>query len=242
MEPDKQAKCIRRKLKALGKPEDVRHLQRFFKTGKGQYGAGDLFLGIRMPQLRALVKAYRGTSLEVCLDLLQSGYHEERMLALLLMVDLFERADRAGDVKVCEAVYIRYLDHTAYINNWDLVDLSCYKLAGVWLLNRDKAKLYELARSADLWERRIAIITTMQFIRHDQFEDTLKIAEILLHDEHDLIHKAAGWMLREVGNRDRAVEEKFLRKHCRTMPRTMLRYAIEKFPEPLRQSYLKGTP
>jgi len=162
------------------------------------------------------------------------------MLALLLMVDLFERNAKAGDEALCKQIYETYLEHTAYINNWDLVDLSSYKLAGVWLLNRDKSKLYELAQSANLWERRIAIITTMQFIRHRQFDDALRISELLLKDEHDLIHKAVGWMLREVGNRDLPTEEVFLKKHYAAMPRTMLRYAIEKFPEDLRQAYLKG--
>lgn len=232
---------ISKELHRLANPTYAEKVQRFFKTGEGEYGAGDKMLGIRVPQIRALVKKYRGTSLADSLVLLNSPYHEERLLALLFMVDLFERAMKKNDEALSAEIYNAYLDHTEYINNWDLVDLSCYKLVGPWLLMRDKTRLYELAQSTDLWERRIAIISTMHFIRQCQFDDALKLSELLLNDEHDLIHKAVGWMLLEVGNRDRAMEEAFLKKHYKTMPRTMLRYAIEKFPEPLRQTYLKGT-
>jgi 3-methyladenine DNA glycosylase AlkD len=239
--PSKQVPVIRQELHQHANPADAEHLQRFFKTGEGEYGAGDQMLGIRVPQIRALVKKYRGISLTDSLALLASAYHEERLLSLLFMVDLFERANVKGDDVLCEQIYEAYLDNTAYINNWDLVDLSCYKLVGPWLLSREKSRLHELARSTDLWERRIAIVSTMHFIRLRHFEDTLRISEILLQDKQDLIHKAVGWMLREVGNRDLPTEEAFLQKHYHTMPRTMLRYAIEKFPEPLRQAYLKGT-
>lgn len=241
MKQSEQATIIRRALHQLANPSDAQHLQRFFKTGEGEYGAGDQMLGIRVPQLRALVKTYRGTSLADSLTLLKSPFHEERLLALLFMVDQFARANKKNDDACCEEIYAAYLQHTAYINNWDLVDLSCYKLVGPWLLSRNKEPLYKFAVSKDLWERRIAIISTLHFIRQRQFEDTLQLAKILLKDDQDLIHKAVGWMLREVGNRDRPTEEIFLKKHYPTMPRTMLRYAIEKFPEPLRKAYLKGT-
>ncbi|UCH76279.1 MAG: DNA alkylation repair protein [Rhodospirillales bacterium] len=212
-------------------------MQRFFQTGPGEYGEGDLFAGLRVPQVRAFARAYRDISLDDMTAVLQSGYHEARFLALVLLADRFRRGDEAEQAEI----YRRYLAHTRFINNWDLVDSSARHIVGAWLAQRDRAPLYRLARSADLWERRIAIIATQAFIRDHDFADTLKIAEMLRDDPHDLIHKAVGWMLREVGNRDRAAEEEFLERHCRQMPRTMLRYAIEKFPPTLRRRYLDGT-
>lgn len=228
---------IQNRLKAMGDPERAANHQWFFKTGPGEYGEGDIFRGIRMPVLRKLAKEYQALSCAATTHLLQSPIHEERMLALLLLVRRFAR----GDAGTRRRVYDLYLQHTDFINNWDLVDVSCHHIVGPYLMDRDRTPLRRLARSASLWERRIAIISTLHYIRNDQYDDTLDIAEILLHDEEDLIHKAVGWMLREVGKRNLDAEEGFLRDHYPTMPRTMLRYAIEKFPEPKRQAYLKGT-
>lgn len=221
-------------------PSQVEGLMRFFKTGPGQYGEGDKFLGIKVPETRAVVKeTWRKTTfadLEACLV---SEFHEVRLAALLTLVELFSHA-RKDPERQRQCVDI-YLSHTDFINNWDLVDLSCYPLLGVWLLDKDRSLLYCLAREGrTLWEQRIGIVSTMQFIRHGQLADTFAIADILLHHPHDLIHKAVGWLLREAGKRDKAALEAFLRPRYHTMPRTMLRYAIEKFPEEERQEYLAG--
>lgn len=216
--------------------EIAEHAQRFFKTGKGQYGEGDRFLGIRVPALRKFARQYHKVSLDEACRLLKSQFHEERLLALFLLVAIFNKADDEGR----RAIYTRYLESTRFINNWDLVDCSAEHIVGAYLWRADKQPLYDLAGSGSLWERRVSIMSTFHFIKHNEFADTLKIAEILLEDKEDLIHKAVGWMLREVGKRDAEAEERFLKKHCRQMPRTMLRYAIEKFPAPKRQSYLKG--
>lgn len=229
-------KQIKLDLKKLASKEDARFLQRFFKTGIGQYGEGDKFLGIRVPVLRKLAKQYNGVSIDDAVRLLCSEFHEERMLALIIMVNRFKK----GEAKEKEALYRLYLTHTKYINNWDLVDTSAEHIVGAHLLNRDRKPLYDLAISDDLWERRIAILATFHFIRRYQFDDALSISRILLNDREDLIHKAVGWMLREIGKRDIKAEESFLIKHYQTMPRTMLRYAIEKFPEEKRQKYLRG--
>jgi 3-methyladenine DNA glycosylase AlkD len=229
-------KQIESDLQKLANKEDARQLRRFFKTGKGQYGEGDQFLGIRVPELRKLARQYDGVSAKDAARLLRSKFHEERMLALILMVHQYKK----GNPSDKEAVYQSYLGHTKYINNWDLVDTSAEHIVGAHLLDRDRKPLYDLAASEVLWERRIAILSTFHFIRRNQFDDTLAISEILLNDKEDLIHKAAGWMLREVGKRDMAAEESFLIKYCRNMPRTMLRYAIEKFPEEKRRKYLLG--
>ncbi len=221
---------------AIGNPIRAEHSQRFFKTGPGEYGAGDVFLGIRVPRQRALVKRYKTATREDALELLQSKYHEARLTALFLLVRLFEKADPTGKTQI----YEDYLANVTYINNWDLVDSSALQIVGHYLFDKDRSHLETLAHSKDLWERRIAIIATYYFIRQYEFEDTLQISEIMLHDAEDLIHKAVGWMLREVGNRSRPTEEGFLLKHYQAMPRTMLRYAIEKFPEEHRQNYLKG--
>jgi 3-methyladenine DNA glycosylase AlkD len=224
------------RLRQIGDPEHARFVAGYFRTGPGEYGEGDRFLGIRLPQLRALVREHRGTSLEAIAELLRSEWHEARLLACLLLADAYGRAD----AEEREAIYRLYLGNTRWINNWDLVDSSAPHVVGAHLEDRDRGVLEELARSESLWERRIAILATQHFIRRGDFGTTLRIAELLVEDRHDLIHKAVGWMLREVGNRDRAAEEVFLRRQHRTMPRTMLRYAVERFPPDLRQRYLKG--
>ena len=219
-------------------PSQVEGLSRFFKTGPGQYGEGDRFLGIKVPVTRQVVKeCWKRVGLPELEECLESGYHELRLAGLLALVEIFSHAKR--DPALQKECIDFYLSHTDRINNWDLVDLSCYPLLGEWLLDKDRTLLYDLARSGKtIWEQRIGIVSTMTFIRHGQLEDTFAIADILLHHPHDLIHKAVGWLLREAGKRDKAALDAFLQDRFRTMPRTMLRYAIEKYPEPERQGYL----
>lgn len=228
---------LRQELYALADPADAIHLQRFFKTGPGEYGAGDRFLGLRVPALRRLVREYSQLADAHALEMLASSWHEERLLALMLLVDGYRRGDSSRRASIHRA----YLAHTRYINNWDLVDASAGGIVGAHLDSRRIELLERLARSGDIWERRIAIVSTYHFIRENEFGPTLKIARLLLHDSHDLIHKAVGWMLREVGKRDRSAEDAFLKKHYHQMPRTMLRYAIERHPEKVRKQYLAGT-
>ncbi len=230
------SKQILSELKNLGDPSRAQHSQRFFKTGRGEYGEGDVFLGIKVPVLRALAKRFKQSTRQDALELLVSEYHEARLTALFLLVQVYSKSEQAEK----QQIYEDYLAHVRYINNWDLVDSSAMQIVGHYLFDKDRSHLKTLAQSSDLWERRISIIASYHFIRQYEFKDTLEISEILLNDEQDLIHKAVGWMLREVGNRSRPTEEKFLIKHYKVMPRTMLRYAIEKFPEQLRQTYLKG--
>ena len=262
---------ITKQLKALGNKTAAEHAQRFFKTGPGQYGEGDLFLGIKVPVLRQLAKEFTtgkpvsptpafghpsgggdlfqspplegcrnggvglvGISLNDAVELLQSPLHEVRLLALLIMGLQYKRVGNET------AIYRAYLANTRRINNWDLVDGSAADIVGAHLFGRDRTSLYRLAKSKSLWERRIAIIATFYFIRRNQFDDTLAIADLLLNDKEDLMHKAVGWMLREVGKRDLKVEEDFLLPRYKQMPRTLLRYAIERFPEPKRLAYLNG--
>jgi 3-methyladenine DNA glycosylase AlkD len=227
---------IKESLQKLADKNTAEVLQRFFKTGAGEYGEGDVFIGIKVPPLRKLAAEFQDTPLKSLRRLLKSDIHEERTLALMILVRQFARADE----NVRERIYDFYVAHTSFINNWDLVDGSAPYIVGPFLWKRDRSPLYVLAKSTSLWERRIAILSTFYFIRQNDFVDALKISELLLADEHDLIHKAVGWMLREIGKRDRAVEESFLKTRCRTMPRTMLRYAIERFPEPHRRRYLLG--
>lgn len=219
-------------------PSQVEGLSRFFKTGSGQYGEGDRFLGIKVPVTREVVKAcWRETGLDDLEECIASEYHEVRLAALLALVEIFSHARKNPEMQ--KACVDFYLSHTHRINNWDLVDLSCYPLLGQWLLDKDRGILYDLARNGKtLWEERIGIVSTMTFIRNGQLEDTFAIADILLHHPHDLIHKAVGWLLREAGKRDKAALDAFLQDRYRTMPRTMLRYAIEKYPESERLSYL----
>jgi 3-methyladenine DNA glycosylase AlkD len=206
----------------------------FFRTAPGEYGAGDRFLGVTVPQLRAIAREYRDLPLKHLVTLLHSRWHEERLLALLILVGQYRRADPG----LRQTIHQLYLQNTSSINNWDLVDASAAQIVGAHLETRDRAVLRKLARSPSLWERRMAMIATYHYIREGDFRDALAVAALLRRDEHDLIHKAVGWMLREIGKRDRRAEERFLRKHASRMPRTMLRYAIEKFPQPLRRKYL----
>jgi 3-methyladenine DNA glycosylase AlkD len=224
------------RLRALADDTVAAGMRRFFKTGPGQYGAGDHFLGIKAAPLHRLARELRCLPLEESRKLLSSGDHEARMLALLVLVGAFEK----GDEPCRQAIYDLYLASTERVNNWDLVDASAPGIVGGFLAERKRTPLFRLAVSPSLWERRIAIVATQHFIRRGDFADTLRLAELLLGDREDLIHKAAGWMLREVGKRDQTVLEGFLAEHCRSMPRTMLRYAIERFDEARRQQYLRG--
>jgi len=219
-------------LNSLKDPRQAEILQRFFKTGEGQYGGGDVFLGIKIPVQRSVAKKYYDLDLKEIQELLNSKIHEYRMVGLFILIDKYKKEG--------EKVFEFYLKNSKKINNWDLVDLSAPNIVGDFLLDKNKDILYKLARSENLWEKRIAIVSTFAFIRNDKFEDTLAIVEILLKDSHDLIHKAVGWMLREVGKRDEKVLEEFLKKNYQKMPRIMLRYSIEKFEEGKRKSYLKG--
>ena len=224
----------RRELAKLADPATATILRGFFKTGPGEYGEGDLFRGIRVPALRRLVRQVAEMPLGDIVRLLASTYHEDRLFALLLMVQNFER----GDDTTRQRIYNTYLRHTRHINHWDLVDLSAPHIVGVWLLTRDPAPLRRLVASENLWERRIAIVATHAFIRTGRFDMTLKLAARLLADPHDLLHKAAGWMLREVGKRDTAALRGFLGRHAAVMPRTMLRYAIERFDASERRAWM----
>ena len=227
---------IRTKLRKLGNKQRARVSQGFFKTGPGEYGEGDVFFGIKVPELRKLAKEYQDIATKEIKQLLKSSIHEERLLALLILVLTYSK----GDETAKKRIYELYLKNTKFINNWDLVDGSAEYIVGDFLMDKSKKLLYNLAKSSELWERRIAIMSTFHFIKRNEFSETLKISKMLLSDEEDLIHKAVGWMLREVGKRDLQTEEKFLREHYKKMPRTMLRYAIERFPESKRRRYLKG--
>lgn len=231
-----KAATIQTELKRLGDPEKALFAQRFFKTRPGEYGEGDFFRGIRVPVLKRVAKEFKNLSSSETVKLLRSPYHEDRLVALLILAHQFVRADEA----IRSAIYQSYLKNIRYINNWDLVDSSAPQIVGAFLWDKDRELLFNLARSDSLWERRIAILATFHFIKRGETRDTLEIASMLLSDSEDLIHKAVGWMLREVGKRDLEAEENFLRKHYRRMPRTMLRYAIERFPELKRGRYLDG--
>jgi 3-methyladenine DNA glycosylase AlkD len=229
--------ALRTELHELADPVRGVHSQRFFKTGPGQYGEGDKFLGLTVPMMRGLVRKYRQLDDASALELLDSSWHEERLVALMLMVEAYGRGDDSRRARIHRA----YLANTRQINNWDLVDASAGDIVGGHLEAADIALLERLAGSENLWERRIAIVSTFHFIKRNEFRPTLKVAELLLRDPHDLIHKAAGWMLREVGKRDRKMLDGFLKKHYQQMPRAMLRYAIERHPERIRKQYLAGT-
>lgn len=229
--------AARNALRASASEADAVFLQRFFKTGPGAYGEGDRLLGVRVPATRRVARSFRELPLADLQTLLHSEFHEERLLALIILTDQYRR----GTPETQARIYTLYLANTRRINNWDLVDTSAEHIVGAYLLNRSRKPLHGLARSDSLWERRIAIMATFHFIKMGEYEETLKIATRLIQDTEDLIHKAVGWMLREVGNRDQATERAFLNQYHAQMPRTMLRYAIEKFPEALRQQYLKGT-
>jgi len=228
---------IQKHLQRLGDQQHARVMQRFFKTGPGEYGDGDVFVGIRVPHLRKLASECQSLPHRETIRLLHSPIHEARLLALFILVRAYGR----GSAAVQEQIYHATLQNTRFINNWDLVDASAEHIVGAYLRQRDKAPLHALAAAELLWERRIAIMATFHYIKRGAFGETLQVAGMLLADPQDLIHKAVGWMLREIGKRDQGVEEAFLQAHYRIMPRTMLRYAIEKFPDHLRQQYLQGT-
>ncbi len=227
---------IKKRLRKLGDKERAAVSQRFFKTGPGEYGEGDIFVGITVPELRKLARQYRHMTLNDTTELLQSPIHEERLLALLILIHKFS----TGAAPLKKQIFDLYLNNTRYINNWDLVDVSAQYIVGAYLVQKTKKVLYRLAKSEDFWERRIAIMSTFHFIRQNDFSETLKITRVLIADREDLIHKAVGWMLREIGKRDMQTEEEFLLKYYKQMPRTMLRYAIEKFPKVRRRLYLTG--
>lgn len=227
---------VQARLRVLGNPERAEHSKRFFKTGPGEYGAGDIFLGLKVPDIRKVSRQFRGLPMPDLRRLLRSPIHEDRLAALLILVLQFERGNQLDR----ERIYKFYLKNTQFVNNWDLVDASAHRIIGGYLESKKRDVLGRLAKSPSLWERRIAIIATYHFIKQDDFVWTLKIASRLACDTEDLIHKAVGWMLREVGKRDREAAEDFLARNYRRMPRTMLRYAIERFPESRRQAYLKG--
>jgi|ERR1700754_2634275 len=230
------ATTIRAKLKSLGNPERAEMSKRYFKTGPGQYGEGDIFYGNNAAEVRGLAREYQAMAEDQILKLLASPFHEERAVALLILVRRFAKADPAARRRIYEL----YLAHTEFINNWDLVDLSAPHIVGAYLVDKSRKPLYGLVRSPGLWARRIGILATFHFIRQNDFKDTFELSKRLLSDKEDLIHKATGWMLREVGKRDETAARRFLVEHYRKMPRTMLRYAIERFPDAERQSYLKG--
>ena len=232
-----KAADVRKELKSMAEPEKAAILQRFFKTGPSEYGEGDIFIGVMVPQSRQVAKKFNQLPLGEVRTLLYSRVHEERLVALLILAWRYRSASSSREK---EEIVKFYLDHIKRVNNWDLVDLSAPNILGAHLVDRDGRRrlLYRLAGSENVWERRIAIVATHHFIRNGDFSDTLKIAEMLLQDRHDLIHKAVGWMLREVGKRDAAAEKEFLEKHCSVMPRTMLRYAIERLSERKRRRYM----
>lgn len=227
-------KDLRFELKSLADPKKAQILQRFFKTSPGEYGAGDVFWGITSAKSRPLVRQYKDLSLKEIKQLLRSKIHEERQMALLILVFKYEH----GTSLEQKRIYRLYLKSTSYINNWDLVDLSAPKIVGAYLADKPRAILYKLVKSDNLWQRRIAVLATFYFIRQGQYTDILKLAKLLLTDKHDLMHKAVGWMLREVGKRSPKTEIVFLNKYASQMPRTMLRYAIEKLPAGQRRHYL----
>jgi len=233
----KKAEDVQSVLEQASNPSIAAHSSLFFKTGVGEYGEGDLFRGIRVPVLRKVAAEAKHLPLSEVVRLLESAYHEDRFTALVMMVQLFKSGTEAEQSDIVAT----YLANTHLVNGWDLVDASAHLILGPYFYERDRSVLFELAESSMLWERRISIMSTFWFIKQKDFRDSLLISRILLHDTEDLIQKAVGWMLREVGNRDREAEIGFLNEHYRDMPRTMLRYAIEKFPEPLRLAYLKGT-
>jgi 3-methyladenine DNA glycosylase AlkD len=231
-----QLRKLQQQLRTLSDPSRAALLQRFFKTGPGEYADSDLFRGIRVPMLRKLARQYEFLTLAETKKLLRSIYHEDRLLALLILTRTYAR----GDDVVRARVFDFYLKNTRFVNNWDLVDASAGPIVGAFLWDKNREMLYRLAKSRNMWERRIAIIATFDFIKRGEFAETLSIAELLVSDTEDLIHKAVGWMLREVGKRNLGAEKEFLLANYRQMPRVMLRYAIEKFPERRRQRFLKG--
>ena len=223
---------LKKDIERLSNPSKAKLLQRFFKTGKGEYGEGDIFLGIQVPEQRKIARKYKDLELNEIQELLKSKIHEYRLIALLILVEKYVKSLNKKEIVDF------YLKNTRNINNWDLVDLTSHKILGEYLKDKDRSILFKLAKSKNLWEKRISIISTFAFIRNNDFNDSFKIAELLLKDKHDLIHKAVGWMLREIGKKDQDAEERFLKKYYKTMPRTMLRYAIERFDEKKKRFYM----
>lgn len=221
-------------LEAIATKERAQASQRYFKTGKGEYGEGDIFIGTTVPQTREIAKKYKNLNLNEIKELLQSKIHEHRLIALYILADKYKLSKESEKQEICDF----YLNHTKHINNWDLVDSSAHLILGEHISNKDKSILEKLSKSQDLWERRISIISTLQFIRKNEFNETFKIANLLLKDKHDLIHKAVGWMLREIGKKDKNKLKEFLDKHHKVMPRTMLRYSIEHFSKEEKQHYM----
>lgn len=230
----KMSLTIREELEKVADPRRAEKLQKFFKTGKGEYGEGDIFHGVKVPEQRQIAKKHQNLPLNEALKLLHSRFHEERLTALFILVDKFKR----GDKQIREKIVSIYLDNTIHINNWDLVDSSAHKILGEWLIDKPRQILYKLAKSGSIWDRRISIISTFAFIDKGDYEDAISLAETFLGDEHDLIHKSTGWVLREIGKKNNETLIRFLDKHSHVMPRTMLRYSIEKLPEKTRRQYL----
>ena len=233
---------LKQDLKSLANKEKAILLQRFFKTGKGEYGEGDIFLGIIVPKQRKVAKKYINLSLNDLQVLLNSKIHEERLISLFILVDKYKKAEKENNEKQKQEIFNFYIKNAKNINNWDLVDLSAPNIVGNYLLKKDdkeKQILYKLAKSDNLWEKRISILATFMFIKNNQFQDSINLAEILLKDKHDLIHKAVGWMLRELGKRNEKLLINFLNKHKKEMPRTMLRYSIEKFSNEKRKFFMQ---
>ncbi|MEF9427408.1 MAG: DNA alkylation repair protein [Candidatus Mariimomonas ferrooxydans] len=226
---------IKKDLLILKNQERAKILSRFFKTGNGQYGEGDFFLGVTVPEQRKISKKYPDLTIKEMQKLLSDSIHEHRLTALFILINQYKKTDGAGKIEI----FNFYLKNTKHINSWDLVDASAEKILGEYLLEKDKSILHKFTGSDNVWKRRIAIMSTFHFIKNSKLGDALKISELLLNDKHDLIHKAVGWMLREIGKRDLETEEQFLKKHYQKMPRTMLRYAIERFDETKRRFYLK---
>jgi 3-methyladenine DNA glycosylase AlkD len=225
---------VKAELEILSDPDRAMKLQGFFKTGVGEYGEGDVFLGVRVPDQRRVAKKYRKIPLTDVLKLLQSGIHEHRLTSLFILTEQFTK----GDEEIRRQIVDLYLDNIDFVNNWDLVDSSAHKILGVWLIDKPRDILYELAKSESVWERRTSIISTFAFINNSDLMDAIALAGILRDDSHDLIHKAVGWVLREVGKKDQSILEEFLLAHYQKMPRTMLRYAIERLPEERRNFFL----
>ncbi len=230
---------LRKEMEECSNEEKAKLYQRFFKTGPGQYGEGDVFMGLTMPETRAISSKYTEMPIEEVQELLNSEIHEHRMSALLIVIQKYRKANKEEKRKLYEF----YLKNMSRINNWDLIDVTASHVVGDFLFNNkeEKEMLYKLAKSNDLWEKRISVISTFRFIKENEFEDSINISEILLNDKHDLIHKAVGWMLREIGKKDQEIEEEFLRKYHKTMPRTMLRYSLEKFTKDKKDFYMGRT-
>ncbi len=225
---------IKRELNRAASPIKAKLLRRYFKTGKGEYGYGDIFIGVTVPVIRKISRKHKDIGLNIVEKLIHSRIHEERLLGLLILTSKYQAADESEKYTLCRF----YLNNRSHINNWDLVDLTAHKILGDYIFKRNRNILDKLIKSKNIWDRRIAILATFYFISKNDFKDSFRLAKILINDEHDLIHKAVGWMLREIGKRDLESEELFLLKNYKKMPRTMLRYAIEKFPEKKRLAYL----